>query len=151
MLAILLTLLLAAAPFWEAKGPTAWSEDELNQLLTESPWAQVAEGAGANLPGVQVYLATAKPIQLAEAERERRAKVIHAEGEFQAAEKLAQAARDTEDLQRELSRLDAVWNERLANIGGNEAATEQEGEGGSVANVVSLANRIKALQKDVAG
>ena len=28
----------------------------------------------------------------AEAERERRAKVIHAEGEFQAAEKLAQAA-----------------------------------------------------------
>ena len=33
MLAILLTLLLAAAPFWEAKGPTAWSEDELNQLL----------------------------------------------------------------------------------------------------------------------
>ncbi len=66
-------------------------------------------------------------------------------------EKLAQAARDTEDLQRELSRLDAVWNERLASIGGNEAATEQEGEGGSVANVVSLANRIKALQKDVAG
>ena len=70
MLAILLTLLLAAAPFWEAKGPAAWSEDELNQLLTESPWAQVAEGPSANLPGVQVYLATAKPIQLAEAERE---------------------------------------------------------------------------------
>jgi regulator of protease activity HflC (stomatin/prohibitin superfamily) len=29
----------------------------------------------------------------AEAERERRAKVVHAEGEFQAAEKLAEAAR----------------------------------------------------------
>ena len=91
MLAILLTLLLAAAPFWEAKGPAAWSEDELNQLLTESPWAQVAEGPSANLPGVQVYLATAKPIQLAEAERERRAKVINALGECEAAEKLTQA------------------------------------------------------------
>jgi hypothetical protein len=74
VLAIVLTLLLAAAPFWEAKGPTAWSEDELNKLLTDSPWAQLVPGASANLPGVQVYLATAKPIQLAEAERERRAR-----------------------------------------------------------------------------
>jgi hypothetical protein len=74
VLEILLTLLLAAAPFWEAKGPAAWSDEELGKMLTDSPWAQVAPGPSANLPAVQVYLATAKPIQLAEAEQERRAK-----------------------------------------------------------------------------
>jgi regulator of protease activity HflC (stomatin/prohibitin superfamily) len=53
--------------------------------------------------GIKVSLVETKQVDLpdemrraiarqAEAERERRAKVIHAEGEFQAAEKLAQAA-----------------------------------------------------------
>jgi regulator of protease activity HflC (stomatin/prohibitin superfamily) len=54
--------------------------------------------------GVKVSMVETKDVQLpqamqramaaqAEAERERRAKVVHAEGEFQAAEKLAEAAR----------------------------------------------------------
>lgn len=50
-------------------------------------------------------------------------------------EKLAQAARDTEDLQRELSRLDAVWNDRLSKLGSGETSSEQGNEGSSVANV----------------
>ncbi len=72
------------------------SREKLNQMLTRiidehtDPW------------GVKVSTVEIKEVELAdqmkrmmaaqaEAERERRAKIIHAEGEFQAAEKLAQA------------------------------------------------------------
>jgi len=59
---------------------------------------------GTNPWGVKVSLVEVKDVQLAEsmqrsmaaqaeAERDRRAKVVHAEGEFQAAAKLADAAR----------------------------------------------------------
>ena len=68
MHAILATLALLAAPFWESKLPEQWSDEELSRLLHDSPWAQVAVfrslvgGAG----GVQVYLASARPIEEAE-------------------------------------------------------------------------------------
>lgn len=73
MPALLLSLLLLAAPFWDAKAPADWTDVELSQMLADSPWAQTAQGPNSNLPAVSVYLATAKPVQLAEAERERRA------------------------------------------------------------------------------
>jgi regulator of protease activity HflC (stomatin/prohibitin superfamily) len=73
------------------------SREKLNQMLQQiidehtDPW------------GVKVSIVEIKEVELAEtmrrsmaaqaeAERERRAKIIHAEGEFQASEKLAQAA-----------------------------------------------------------
>jgi len=59
---------------------------------------------GTNPWGIKVSMVEVKDVELpsgmqramaaqAEAERERRAKVVHAEGEYQAAEKLAEAAR----------------------------------------------------------
>jgi hypothetical protein len=61
-------LAFLAAPFWESKPPAAWTEVQLDQLLHDSPWAEMAEPA----PAVQVYLATAQPVRLAEAELARR-------------------------------------------------------------------------------
>jgi hypothetical protein len=51
--------LLQAQPFWDIKEPGAWSSAELEQILTDSPWA-TSEGA-------HVYFASAKPIREAEA------------------------------------------------------------------------------------
>ena len=68
-------LLLAAVPFWEGKPPTDWSDQELQALLTDSPWAQVVSGPGTAAPAVQVFLATASPMEQAERESERRAKL----------------------------------------------------------------------------
>lgn len=69
-------------------------------------------------------------------------------------EKLAQAARETEDLQAELARLDAAWSSKLAELGkavpAATAADPAVAPSRAVANVVSLANRIRSLQKDTA-
>lgn len=62
-------------------------------------------------------------------------------------EKLAAAERETAELQKELARLDAEWNEKLKGL---DAAGGKAGEP-AVANVVSLANRARTLQKDIAG
>ena len=59
------------APFWETKAPADWTEEELQSLLTDSPWAQMSNAPGDG-PAVQVYLATAGPMEQAEQERERR-------------------------------------------------------------------------------
>ncbi len=70
-------LALAAAaslPFWEAKPPADWTDDEVHELLARSPWAQQAVAAGSSRRGVVVYLATARPMREAEAEQERRAR-----------------------------------------------------------------------------
>jgi regulator of protease activity HflC (stomatin/prohibitin superfamily) len=56
----------------------------------------------------------------AEAERERRAKVIHAEGELQAAEKLMQAA---EILGRQSGALQLRYMQTLSNIAGDRSST----------------------------
>ncbi|MFQ5798386.1 MAG: slipin family protein, partial [Bacteroidota bacterium] len=66
---------------------------ELQRIIDEAtePWGikvSAVEVKHVDLP-IEMQRAMAKQ---AEAERERRAKVIHAEGEFQAAEKLAGAA-----------------------------------------------------------
>ncbi len=56
----------------------------------------------------------------AEAERERRAKVIHAEGELQASEKLMQAA---EVLAREGGAMQLRYLQTLSSIAGDKTAT----------------------------
>ena len=56
----------------------------------------------------------------AEAERERRAKVIHAEGELQATEKLAQAA---QVLGRQPGAMQLRYMQTLANIAGDKSST----------------------------
>jgi regulator of protease activity HflC (stomatin/prohibitin superfamily) len=72
--------------------------DRLNEKL------QSIVDEGTNPWGIKVSMVEVKDVQLpqtmqramaaqAEAERERRAKVVHAEGEYQAAEKLAEAAK----------------------------------------------------------
>src|SRR5437868_2491845 len=65
MHAIALWLALAAAPFWEAKPPQDWSEEQLQRILTDSPWAQTVAGSA-------MFLATAEPMRDAERERWRR-------------------------------------------------------------------------------
>jgi hypothetical protein len=65
MRAIVLWLALMAAPFWESKAPRDWSDAELKQLLTDSPWAQTVDG-------VALFLATARPLRDAEREMARR-------------------------------------------------------------------------------
>ena len=67
MHATALWLALLAAPFWESTPPREWSEQQLQRLLTFSPWAQ-----GMEQTGRIAFLATARPIQEAEHELARR-------------------------------------------------------------------------------
>jgi hypothetical protein len=39
---ILASAALVASDFWDDKDPTAWSDDQAERLLTDSPWAQTA-------------------------------------------------------------------------------------------------------------
>ncbi|MBE0431540.1 MAG: slipin family protein [Dehalococcoidia bacterium] len=97
------TSLLAATTLRNVVGQSTLDEllaqrDRLNEKI------QVVVDEGTNPWGIKVSMVEVKDVQLpqtmqramaaqAEAERERRAKVVHAEGEYQAAEKLADAAR----------------------------------------------------------
>lgn len=97
------TSLLAATTMRNVVGQSTLDEllaqrDRLNEKM------QVVVDEGTNPWGIKVSMVEVKDVQLpqtmqramaaqAEAERERRAKVVHAEGEYQAAEKLAEAAR----------------------------------------------------------
>jgi hypothetical protein len=73
---VLIAASLFAAPFWEAKPPGEWSEQELRKLAVDSPWAQIAETPREGLaPGVQVYIASATIMREAEAEFARRRKI----------------------------------------------------------------------------
>ena len=82
-------------------------QSELDELLSHrerlNEKMQVVVDEGTNPWGIKVSMVEVKDVQLpesmqrsmaaqAEAERDRRAKVVHAEGEYQAAEKLAKAA-----------------------------------------------------------
>ena len=96
------TSLLAATTLRGVVGKSELDEllahrDRLNEKI------QVVVDEGTNPWGIKVSMVEVKDVELpqtmqramaaqAEAERDRRAKVVHAEGEFQAAEKLAQAA-----------------------------------------------------------
>lgn len=58
---------VAAPRFWETKPPEQWTDQELEFMLTESPWAQ------AEMPGRQpVFLASARPVREAEEQRHLR-------------------------------------------------------------------------------
>jgi regulator of protease activity HflC (stomatin/prohibitin superfamily) len=97
------TSLLAATTLRNVVGQSELDEllahrDRLNEKI------QVVVDEGTNPWGIKVSMVEVKDVELpqtmqramaaqAEAERERRAKVVHAEGEAQAAEKLAQAAK----------------------------------------------------------
>ncbi len=80
MIWLMLAALLFADPFWQTKPAKDWTDAELSQFLSDSPWAQMAEQPakpeGVKETGqgklVQVYLATAGPIVTALAERDRR-------------------------------------------------------------------------------
>jgi len=96
------TSLLAATTLRNVVGQSTLDEllaqrDRLNEKV------QIVVDEGTNPWGIKVSMVEVKDVQLpqtmqramaaqAEAERERRAKVVHAEGESQAAEKLAEAA-----------------------------------------------------------
>jgi len=97
------TSLLAATTLRNVVGQSTLDEllgqrDRLNEKI------QSVVDEGTNPWGIKVSMVEVKDVQLpqtmqramaaqAEAERERRAKVVHAEGEAQAAEKLAEAAK----------------------------------------------------------
>ena len=97
------TSLLAATTLRNVVGQSTLDEllgqrDRLNEKI------QVVVDEGTNPWGIKVSMVEVKDVQLpqtmqramaaqAEAERDRRAKVVHAEGEAQAAEKLAEAAK----------------------------------------------------------
>jgi len=97
------TSLLAATTLRNVVGQSTLDEllgqrDRLNEKI------QAVVDEGTNPWGIKVSMVEVKDVQLpqtmqramaaqAEAERERRAKVVHAEGEAQAAEKLAEAAK----------------------------------------------------------
>jgi len=96
------TSLLASTTLRNVVGQSELDEllahrDKLNEKI------QVVVDEGTNPWGIKVSMVEVKDVELpagmqramaaqAEAERERRAKVVHAEGEYQAAEKLAEAA-----------------------------------------------------------
>jgi hypothetical protein len=71
MIQLLALLLMFAAPFWEAKAPSDWTEEELAQMFTDSPWAQMLTGP-ASAPPVPAFLATAPRMAQAEKERDLR-------------------------------------------------------------------------------
>jgi hypothetical protein len=75
-------LLMLAAPYWEAKPPAEWTNQELAQLLGDSPWAQIvsSEAVAVPSPAIQIYLATAAPMQAAEQEGARRAQLLRKPG-----------------------------------------------------------------------
>jgi regulator of protease activity HflC (stomatin/prohibitin superfamily) len=97
------TSLLAATTLRNVVGQSELDEllahrDKLNEKI------QLVVDEGTNPWGIKVSMVEVKDVELpdtmkramaaqAEAERDRRAKVVHAEGEFQAAEKLAGAAK----------------------------------------------------------
>jgi hypothetical protein len=64
MHALLPLLFLFVQPFWEQKPPEQWTPLEIDQLRTNSPWAQWA----GRIQPVTTYLATALPIEHAETE-----------------------------------------------------------------------------------
>lgn len=74
---VLLLMLLAATPFWESRTPQEWTEEQVLEFFSVSPWARQAESmsSGAGAATVATILATAKPMQEAEVEvRKRRFK-----------------------------------------------------------------------------
>jgi regulator of protease activity HflC (stomatin/prohibitin superfamily) len=95
---------------------------DIQQILDASTDAWGIKVSSVEIKHVDIDQTMVRAIaQQAEAERQRRAKVIHAEGEFQAAEKLVQAAdlisKSPQALQlRYLQTLSGIANERSSTI-----------------------------------
>ena len=70
MRALLPLLFFLAQPFWDTKPPERWTDGEIYTIRNNSPWAQ----AVAPDPVVVAYLATAAPVEMAEAELRLRMK-----------------------------------------------------------------------------
>jgi hypothetical protein len=70
MHALVTLLFFLGQPFWETKPPEKWTDQEVKTVLQTSPWVQSVAGD----PVVQIYLATATPIEQAEAELRSRSK-----------------------------------------------------------------------------
>jgi regulator of protease activity HflC (stomatin/prohibitin superfamily) len=92
--------------------------DALQQIIDEQtePWGIKVTAVEIKDVGIPAAMQRAMARQ-AEAERERRAKIINAEGEFQAAAKLADAA---EVISREPAALQLRYMQTLREIGGGE-------------------------------
>jgi hypothetical protein len=69
--------LFAAGDFWVDKAPEKWSDNEVLKLITDSPWAQMVPSPTSGGTGMQLYFATAAPLDQAEHERERRYRLRH--------------------------------------------------------------------------
>jgi hypothetical protein len=72
---LLAVLSLLTASFWDSKAPADWTDNQLIQLFTDSPWAQMVGAPGGKdplSPPVQIYIATAATMQQGEKEKLRR-------------------------------------------------------------------------------
>ena len=95
--------------------------EDLQAIIDEhtEPWGIKATAVEIKDVSIPAAMQRAMSRQ-AEAERERRAKVIHAEGEFQAAARLAEAA---EVISRQPAALQLRYLQTLSEIGGDQAST----------------------------
>jgi regulator of protease activity HflC (stomatin/prohibitin superfamily) len=95
--------------------------DDLQQIIDEQtePWGIKATTVEIKDVSIPAAMQRAMSRQ-AEAERERRAKIIHAEGEFQAAAKLSQAAAV---ISKEPVALQLRYLQTLSEIGGGESSS----------------------------
>ena len=95
--------------------------EDLQPIIDEhtEPWGIKATAVEIKDVSIPAAMQRAMSRQ-AEAERERRAKVIHAEGEFQAAARLAQAA---EVISTQPAALQLRYLQTLSEIGGDQAST----------------------------
>jgi regulator of protease activity HflC (stomatin/prohibitin superfamily) len=95
--------------------------EDLQKIIDEhtEPWGIKASAVEIKDVSIPAGMQRAMSRQ-AEAERERRAKVIHAEGEFQAAARLAQAA---EAMSRQPAALQLRYLQTLSEIGGENSST----------------------------
>ena len=95
--------------------------EDLQQIIDEQtePWG--IKVTTVEIKDVSIPTAMQRAMsRQAEAERERRAKVIHAEGEFQAAARLAEAA---EVISHQPAALQLRYLQTLSEIGGEQATT----------------------------
>jgi len=95
--------------------------EDLQQIIDEQtePWGIKVTTVEIKDVSIPTTMQRAMSRQ-AEAERERRAKVIHAEGEFQAAARLAEAA---EVISHQPAALQLRYLQTLSEIGGEQATT----------------------------
>ena len=95
--------------------------EDLQQIIDEhtEPWG--IKVTAVEIKDVSIPAAMQRAMsRQAEAERERRAKVIHAEGEFQAAARLAEAA---EVISHQPAALQLRYLQTLSEIGGDQTTT----------------------------